>query len=152
MIPIDGLSFNRDLDTWGFNVQRRVQRSQEVSRWSGISPDFEIFQTNVGGLLTALPPFDFGIGLSVRPSLVFDVSNNPETGGETEFTVEPSLDVTQKIGAHLLAALTINTDFAETEVDVRQINLTRFPLFFPEQRTFFLEGSDIFEFGVGLFP
>jgi hypothetical protein len=88
--------------------------------------------------------------LSVRPSLVFDVSNNPETGGETEFTVEPSLDVTQKIGAHLLAALTINTDFAETEVDVRQINLTRFPLFFPEQRTFFLEGSDIFEFGVGL--
>jgi hypothetical protein len=39
MIPIDGLSFNRDLDTWGFNVQRRVQRSQEVSRWSGISPD-----------------------------------------------------------------------------------------------------------------
>ena len=149
MIPIEGLSFNEDLDTWGFNVQRRVQRLQEVSRWSGISLDFEIFQTNVGGLLTGLPKFDYGTGLSVRPSLVFD-TNNPETGGDTEFKVEPSLDVTQKLGANLLAALTINTDFAETEVDVRRINLTRFPIFFPEKRTFFLEGSDIFEFGVGL--
>jgi hypothetical protein len=149
MIPIDGLSFDPDLDTWGFNVQRRVQRLQELSRWSGISLDFDIYQANVAGLLTGLPKFDFGIGLSVRPSLTFDVST-PETGGDTEFAVEPSLDVTQKIGANLLAALTVNTDFAETEVDVRQINLTRFPVFFPEKRTFFLEGSDIFEFGVGL--
>jgi hypothetical protein len=45
---------------------------------------------------------------------------------------------------------TVNTDFAETEVDTRRTNLTRFPLFFPEKRTFFLEGSDIFDFGVGL--
>ncbi len=50
----------------------------------------------------------------------------------------------------MLASLTFNTDFAETEVDTRQTNLTRFPLFFPEKRTFFLEGSDIFRFGFGL--
>ena len=49
----------------------------------------------------------------------------------------------------MLATVTANTDFAETEVDTRQTNLTRFPLFFPEKRSFFLEGSDIFEFGLG---
>ena len=46
--------------------------------------------------------------------------------------------------------MTVNTDFAETEVDTRRTNLTRFPLFFPEKRTFFLEGDDIFSFGLGL--
>ena len=58
--------------------------------------------------------------------------------------------MTQKLGANLLGSLTVNTDFAETEVDARQTNLTRFEIFFPEKRTFFLEGADIFEFGLGL--
>jgi len=58
--------------------------------------------------------------------------------------------VTQRIGGGFLASLTVNTDFAETEVDTRRTNLTRFPLFFPEKRTFFLEGSDAFDFGLGL--
>ena len=63
---------------------------------------------------------------------------------------QPSLDVTQRVGANALTSLTVNTDFAETEVDTRRTNLTRFPLFFPEKRTFFLEGADIFSFGLGL--
>ena len=67
-----------------------------------------------------------------------------------EGSVQPSLDVTQRLGSNLLGSLTINTDFAETEVDTRRTNLTRFPLFFPEKRTFFLEGADIFAFGLGL--
>ena len=65
---------------------------------------------------------------------------------------EPSLDVTKRLGSNLLASLTVNTDFAETEVDTRQTNLTRFPLFFPEKRTFFLEAADVFEFGLGAGP
>ncbi len=63
--------------------------------------------------------------------------------------MEASLDASQRLGPNVLATVTVNTDFAETEVDTRQTNLTRFPLFFPEKRTFFLEGSDIFEFGFG---
>src|SRR5262249_20408479 len=63
---------------------------------------------------------------------------------------EPSLDASQRLGANVLASGTVNTDFAETEVDTRRTNLTRFPLFFPEKRTFFLEGDDIFGFGLGL--
>jgi hypothetical protein len=147
-IPIKSLSFGKDLTEWGFNVQRRVQRLQETSRWSGAKRDFEVFQTNRAGLLSDLPTFDHGVGLSVRPSLVGRATTfSPD---ETEYKFEPSLDITQRLGPNILSALTINTDFAETEVDVRQINLTRFPQFFPEKRTFFLQGLDIFEFGVGL--
>ena len=58
--------------------------------------------------------------------------------------------MTQRLGANVLGSLTVNTDFAETEVDTRRTNLTRFPLFFPEKRTFFLQGADIFNFGLGL--
>lgn len=148
-IPMRSLSFGKDLTTWGFNVQRRVQRLQETSRWSGASVDFEIYQTSRAGLLTDLPSFDTGLGLSIRPSVV-GRAGKPEPFADVETDGDVSLDVTQRLGPNLQASVTVNTDFAETEVDVRQINLTRFDLFFPEKRTFFLEGADIFEFGLGL--
>jgi hypothetical protein len=148
-IPIKSLGFKKDLDTWGFNVQRRVQRLQETSRWSGASRDFEIYQTSRAGLLTNMPSFDFGVGMSIRASTVGSVGK-PGSDEDVAYNGDFSLDVTQRLGPNLLSALTINTDFAETEVDVRQINLTRFDLFFPEKRTFFLQGSDIFQFGVAL--
>ena len=62
----------------------------------------------------------------------------------------PGLDVLKNFGGNVTGLISVNTDFAETEVDVRRVNLTRFPLFFPEKRTFFLEGSDIFDFGLGM--
>ena len=68
-IPIKSLSFGKDLTEWGFNIQRRVQRLQETSRWSGAKRDHEIDQTSRAGLLTDLPTFDHGVGLSVRPSI-----------------------------------------------------------------------------------
>src|SRR4029450_745080 len=73
----------------------------------------------------------------------------PSPDVKTEHETDLSLDVTQRLGTNTLASLTVNTDFAETEVDTRRTNLTRFPLVFPEKRTFFLEGSDIFAFGLG---
>ena len=147
-IPIKSIGYKKGLTSWGFNVQRNVQHLQEVSRWSAISRDFEVYQTSRAGLLEDLPEFDFGLGLSVRPAVVGRARK--DTGSDTEYEFEPSLDLTQRLGPNLLASLTVNTDFAETEVDVRKINLTRFPLFFPEKRTFFLQGADIFEFGVAL--
>jgi hypothetical protein len=74
----------------------------------------------------------------------------PAPSAPVDGEFQPSLDVTKRIGANVLGSLTVNTDFAETEVDTRRTNLTRFPLFFPEKRTFFLEGDDIFAFGLGL--
>jgi hypothetical protein len=148
-IPIQSLSFNRELSAWGFNVQRRIQRLQETDRWASARQDYSVFQTSRAGLLTGLPPFDLGLGLGVRPSLVGGFQN-PAPGAPTDGTFAPSLDVTQRLGTNVLASLTVNTDFAETEVDTRQTNLTRFPLFFPEKRTFFLDAADIFAFGAGI--
>ena len=129
-------------------VERRVQRLLETSRWANVTRDQWFTQTSRAGLLNGLPEFSYGLGLNVRPSLVTRLTKNGENNPtNTEF--QPSLDITQRIGANVTGSLTFNTDFAETEVDTRQTNLTRFPLFFPERRTFFLEGSDIFEFGLG---
>lgn len=146
-IPIETLSFDRGAEAWGLNVQRRVQRLQETSRWASPTPDYEVYQTSRAGLLTGLPQFDLGLGLALRPALVGGFEN---AGAGTDGTLEPSFDASQRLGSNLTAAVTVNTDFAETEVDTRQTNLTRFPLFFPEKRTFFLQGADIFQFGTGL--
>ena len=147
-IPIKSLSFKPGLNAWGFNVQRSVQRLLETSRWAGANRDYEIYQTSHAGLLTDLPQFDLGLGLSIRPSLVTN-ANRPAPDEDRVYKAEGSLDATKKLGSNLVGSLTINTDFAETEVDARQTNLTRFDLLFPEKRTFFLEGADIFDFGLG---
>ncbi len=147
-IPIRSLRFNPGLSEWGFNIERRVERLQETSRWSGGRRDYSLTQTSRSGLVTGLPRFDSGIGLGVTPALV-GRAGNPGGDEGSGIEGEPSLDVNQLIGAATIASLTLNTDFAETEVDARRTNLTRFPLFFPEKRAFFLEGSDIFDFGLG---
>ena len=81
------------LTSWGLNIERRVERLQETSRWAGATQDYEIYQTSRAGLLTDLPKFDVGLGLSIRPAFT--------TGGEklgrtspTAFTRDFSLDVT----------------------------------------------------------
>jgi Domain of unknown function (DUF5916) len=148
-IPIRSLIFKEGTPGWGFNIQRRVQRLQATSRWAGPRRDYRVTQTSHAGLLVGLPAFRLGVGMSVRPSVVAG-GGVPEAGADFDATATGSLDVTQRVAANLLGSLTVNTDFAETEVDTRQTNLTRFPLFFPEKRTFFLEGADVFGFGLGL--
>ena len=148
-IPVSTLAFGKGLTAWNFNVERRVQRLQEVDRWSGWSRDYKVTQTSHAGELAGLPDFDLGVGLTVRPA-VTSGGGIPAPGADVEGSLQPSLDVTQRLGSNLLGSVTVNTDFAETEVDTRRTNLTRFPLFFPEKRTFFLEGADIFAFGLGL--
>jgi hypothetical protein len=148
-IPFKSILFRRGLTRWGFNIERRIQRLQETDRWAGAVRDFRVTQTSRAGLLVDLPKLDVGLGLSVRPSLT-GAGQLDSAKASVLSRGKVSLDATQRLGANTLASLTVNTDFAETEVDTRRVNLTRFPLFFPEKRTFFLEGSDIFEFGLGL--
>ena len=147
-LPIQSIHFKKGLKNWGFNVERRIQRNQETIRWANVLRDQWFIQTSRAGLLTNLPAFNYGLGLSARPSLVSKLNKNGK-GAPSIFKMEASLDASQRLSPNVLATITLNTDFAETEVDTRQTNLTRFPLFFPEKRTFFLEGSDIFEFGFG---
>jgi len=148
-IPIQTLGFKPGLTAWNFNVQRRIQRLQETDRWASPVRDYKITQMSRAGLLTELPDFDLGLGLTVRPSVVAG-GGAPTPDSAFSGDAHASLDVTKRVGANLLASASVNTDFAETDVDTRQTNLTRFSLYFPEKRTFFLEGSDIFQFGAGL--
>lgn len=148
-IPIQTLGFKPGLTAWNFNVQRRIQRLQETDRWASPVRDYKITQMSRAGQLTGLPDFDLGMGLTVRPSAVGG-GGKPTPDAAVSGDAHAGLDVTKRIGANLLAAASANTDFAETEVDTLQTNLTRFSLYFPEKRTFFLEGADIFQFGVGL--
>ena len=148
-IPFLTLSFNPALHAWHFNVQRRIQALLETDRWASAGRQYQVTQTSRAGLLTDLPDVDLGRGLSVRPAVTTG-GGVPAPSADIDGEFQPSLDVTQRMGANVLASATVNTDFAETEVDTRRTNLTRFPLFFPEKRTFFLEGDDIFAFGLGL--
>jgi uncharacterized protein DUF5916 len=148
-IPTQTLTFEKDLTSWHFNIERRVQRLQETDRWASPRRDWKLTQTSRAGLMTDLPRLSQGRGLAVRPALTAG-GGVDGPGQPVNRTGDASLDVTQRVGSNLVTSLSINTDFAESEVDTRRTNLTRFPLFFPETRTFFLEGSDIFSFGLGL--
>ncbi|MFO7669203.1 MAG: DUF5916 domain-containing protein [Bacteroidales bacterium] len=147
-IPVSTLTYNKNLDSWGFNVERRIQRFLEVNRWSGASLDYTIGQTLHAGVISELPSFRRGIGLTPRASMLAKVTQDAENPGTYQW--KPSLDLTQRITTDITAQLTVNTDFAETEVDSRQTNLTRFPVLYPEKRQFFLEGADIYDFGLSL--
>ncbi len=147
-IPVRSLLFKPGLRRWGLNIQRRVQLLQETDRWASPERDYKVTQTFRAGELIDVPPFSLGVGLSLRPSLTAG-GGVPASGAGLNTNSDVSLDATQLIGANTLASLTVNTDFAETEIDTRRTNLTRFPLVFPEKRTFFLQGADIFDFGPG---
>jgi hypothetical protein len=148
-IPARSLIFASGLTEWGFNIERRIQRLQETDRWASPQRDYAVTQTARAGGLADIPRFSLGLGASVRPAITSSAAVPTRSSG-VQGEADASLDVTQRVSANLLASGTVNTDFAETEVDIRQTNLTRFPLFFPEKRTFFLEGADVFEFGLGL--
>jgi hypothetical protein len=147
-IPMKSILFRTGLTEWGFNVQRRIQALQETDRWATPRRQFQLTHVSQSGLLTGLPAFDLGAGLSIRPAVVGGTERSSPTAS-TDGEMQVSLDATKRVGANTLASFTANTDFAETEVDTRRTNLTRFPLLFPEKRVFFLEGADQFDFGLG---
>jgi hypothetical protein len=145
-IPFKSLSFDPNTDTWGLNFSRTIQTRHEDIAWASRNRRWD---PSTAGQMTGLYDLDQGIGLDIVPSASATNtrvlrSTAPDTS-ETDF--EPSLDLFYKVTPSLNASLTFNTDFSATEVDDRQVNLTRFGLFFPEKRDFFLRESDIFEFG-----
>ena len=142
-IPFKTLSFDRSNDVWGLNFGRYIGRKSEHIGW--VSKNHTINPSSFGEV-AGLSGAEKGIGLDVVPSARVRQSRDFETG-ETADSFEPAIDVFYKLTSSLTAALTVNTDFSGTGVDERQINLTRFGLFFPERRAFFLQDTDIFEFG-----
>lgn len=145
-IPFRTLNFNPDLDSWGINFQRTVRRKNEEMLWSGHRRNQGLFRAIHAGRLTGLEGLSQGMGLEAIPYALGAWRNQPELDDPTDFPTEIGVDFNYSVTPSLRAAVTINTDFAEVEVDERQVNLTRFPLFFPERRDFFLEGSSVFSF------
>ena len=147
-IPVKTLSFNQHLKAWGFNIERKIQRLLEKDRWSGINRNYKVGQTKHAGRIINLPQFDYGLGTTLWFSAINTLGKTYASKFKND--IDASGEILQKITSDINATVTVNTDFAETEVDTRKTNLTRFPLFFPEKRAFFLEGADIFDFGLGL--
>lgn len=144
-IPFHTLSFREGLDTWGFNLERVFARRNESSRWASPSREHSLFNLYMAGDLVGIEGLHAGLGLDVQPFFVGTWSNDRGID-DSSLQGQPGLDAFYRLTPQLTAALTINTDFAETEVDARRVNLTRFPLFFPEQRDFFLQDAGVFRF------
>ncbi len=142
-IPFKSISFDPNTDTWGLNFSRSLQFRDEEMAWVTRNRRWD---PSSAGLAVGFEGLEQGIGLDVVPSASMTDARSYATG-ESESDFEPSLDLVYKITPALNGSLTINTDFSATEVDDRQVNLTRFGLFFPEKRDFFLHEADIFEFG-----
>ncbi|MFG0257887.1 MAG: DUF5916 domain-containing protein [Phycisphaerales bacterium JB043] len=141
-IPLNSLSFDPNTDVWGVNFTRVIKRRNEFLRWSTPLRNSGDQRLVDAGRLEGLEGLEQGIGLDIKPSMTVTFE---EEGKSLVGT--PSLDVFYQLSPNVTAALTLNTDFAETEVDDRQINLTRFPTFFPEKRDFFLQDAGLFSFG-----
>jgi uncharacterized protein DUF5916 len=144
-IPFKSLSFPRGSTTWGFNISRHVYRKLEEDRWSGSSLQTQFLHVSEAGEFTFSESPTQGIGLDVRPFTAGRWLHTGATGNDT-LIGKPGLDVFYNFTPSLKLSATFNTDFGETEVDARQINLTRFSLLFPEKRSFFLEDAGVFSF------
>jgi hypothetical protein len=136
-IPFQTLSFVAGQTEWGFNVQRIIKRRNEEVLWSGYRQNLDFSRVSAAGRLRGLKNIDPGVGLDISPFITTAVKRNATV-------LKPGLDAFYNLTPSLTLSLTANTDFAETEVDESQVNLTRFPLFFPEKRQFFLEDAGNF--------
>ncbi len=145
-IPFRTLNFDPANDTWGINFQRTIRRKNEETLWSGHRRNQSLFEPVFAGDLTGLEGMSQGTGLEVKPYAVTNWSHIPTREDATSYNADAGFDLTYSLTSSLRGAVSINTDFAEVEVDQRRVNLTRFPLFFPEKRDFFLEGSSVFNF------
>ena len=146
-VPFRTMNFNPDTDGWGVNFQRTVARKNETSLWMGWPRNQGLNRMTNAGLLTGIQGVSQGVGLDIKPYVVGTSESFPgrdDTASNTEAQV--GMDLFYNLTPSLRTNLTVNTDFAQAQVDARQTNLTRFSLLFPEQRDFFLDGSLFFDF------
>jgi Domain of unknown function (DUF5916)/Carbohydrate family 9 binding domain-like len=142
-IPFKSLPLDPNVTTWGFNFGRGIRRRGEEMAWVSYN---RTYNPSIAGELTGMQGMNQGRGLDIVPS--FSTTRSKRFATDTVTTdQQPSFDAFYRLTPSLNAALTVNTDFSATEVDNRQVNLTRFNQFFPEKRDFFLNDSDLFQFG-----
>ena len=145
-IPFDSIAFAPNQSTWGLNISRTIRRKNEKGRWhnegrylktSSMANAGEIRGLNNLKNASKWELLPYGIGKINYDHDVKKSSSLGDFGGDISYRLAPNLN----------ASISMNTDFAETEVDSRQLNFTRFSLMYPEKRDFFLKDSGIFQFG-----
>ncbi len=157
-IPFKSLRFpSSSAPLWGINVQRRVASKNEFSFLTPIPASLSfmgMFKLSSAATLVGLEMPTSGTRLELKPyvisDLTTDLTDTPEV--VNALAGDAGFDVKYGVTDGLTADFTYNTDFAQVEVDEQQVNLTRFSLFFPEKREFFLEGQGVFNFGGGQRP
>jgi hypothetical protein len=136
---------------WGFNVYRAIRRKNETVLWQAWSRDNEGFQrvSRAGDLVGMEDLPRSGINVELKPFVLGGMRQGLDDAGQTpvEGDADIGLDLKSEIAPGLVLDATLNTDFAQVEVDDEQVNLTRFSLFYPEKRDFFLENAGIFDVG-----
>lgn len=145
-IPFKTMGFDKESTQWGVKFIRNIVNNLEASYWPEANLNTYKFQVSDAGILDGIEDITQGIGLDISPYLVTGL--NTKKGEDIDPKLTGGIDLFYQITPGLKSSLTINTDFAETEVDDRQINLTRFSLHYPEKRDFFLDGASQFKFGI----
>ena len=149
-IPFTSLRSAEHLAAFGVNFLRFTRRTNERVLWSAWDRDFQFLQVSQAGHLVGIEDVHTGLKLRIKPYGVGGGRRDAASAGRHAGIADAGLEVARfSLTSGLTAEVTANTDFAQTEVDEAVVNLTRFPLFFPEKREFFLERAGIFEFGMG---
>ena len=146
-LPFRTFNFNPGSDAWGINFQRTVQRKNESSIWSGWARNQGLRRMTNAGMVTGILDVTQGHGLDIKPYGLYTSEASPGRGSpRMKGEGSAGFDLFYNPTPLLRTNFTVNTDFAQTEVDQRQVNLTRYSLFFPEQRDFFLDGATFLDF------
>src|SRR3989441_3459818 len=133
---------------WGIDFQRLIRRKNESTYWSNYHRNYTFLNVSQAGKLLGIEDIESGHRLRVKPYVAPRISNidgsvSPGLGS----AFNAGVDVKYRITPSLTADFTVHPDFAQTDVDEQVVNITRFPLFFPEKREFFREDLGLFEFG-----
>jgi hypothetical protein len=147
VIPFRSISYDKSNADWGFDLMRIVRRKNERIRWSGISEIIQSQDISRAGTLSGITGIDGGLGLDVQAYSAVRYQRDWDDPGHTGFQFRPSGSAFYKITPSLTGTITANTDFSDTPLDQRQVNIGRFGLFYPETRDFFLQDAASFEFG-----
>jgi len=155
-IPFKSLRYRSGSDQmWGFQLRRSIRRNNE---WLYLNPvpafmagPQGLNRVSAGGTIVGLELPTASRNLEIKPYRITGFTNDRvvETPLGNQYDANAGIDLKYGVTANLTADFTVNTDFAQVEVDEQQVNLTRFNLFFPEKREFFLEGRGVFDFGRG---
>ncbi len=145
-VPFKTISFKPELTAWGINVERFIARRQETVRLSGTARNSSFYNPMDAASLAGIAGVKQGKGITIRPYGLVSVRKEHGGGEGARWKLDGGVDLYKNFTPNLVGAVSYNMDFAETEADERRINLTRFPMYFPEKRMFFLEGSGTFSF------